>query len=191
MLTMERMLTQNNFERLKSIRTIWQGRESEKFGCLSSFTARAAAYICDYIILFMLASWFCEYYINIMHVEGYFDVVLTNLTQQKGMNISDAWVLLKTGLITGAASAMQFIVRPIYYILCEAYFGKTIGMSMFSIIVIDEKTSDLIGLKKANKRYWYTALSHLSLMYGFLSMIHNKHSQTLHDRLCGTVVISR
>ena len=188
---MESMLTQNNFERLKSIRTIWRGRESEEYGYFSSFSVRAVAYICDYIILFMLASWCCEYYINTMHLEGYFDAVLLNLTQQKGMNTFDAWILLKTGLVTGAASAAQFIVRPIYYILAEAYFGRTIGMSLFSIIVIDEKTSGLIGLKKANKRYWYTALSHLSLMYGFLSMIHNKHSQTLHDRLCGTVVISR
>jgi uncharacterized RDD family membrane protein YckC len=109
-----------------------------------------------------------------------------------------AAVSLTVGLITGhsyslshhqwVALAAVVIWEFLYFALQWAASGRTAGMALFGIRVVQTDGSRLTS-GRAIARTFAFPLSILLLGLGFVGILTNRQRQALHDRIAGTAVI--
>jgi uncharacterized RDD family membrane protein YckC len=84
---------------------------------------------------------------------------------------------------------LQYLVPALYEILMIAYFGQTLGKMALKVKVVSEDGGP-IGFGKSTGRYFAKILSALILCIGYLMAIWDPEKRALHDRICGTRVIT-
>jgi uncharacterized RDD family membrane protein YckC len=67
----------------------------------------------------------------------------------------------------------------------------TIGKMALGIQVIDASTLGRVSFGKATVRHFGKILSGLILLIGYLMMLWDDRSQTLHDKLAGTLIVKK
>ena len=96
------------------------------------------------------------------------------------------WFTL-AGLGTFAATAA--IVTFLYMTVCLGFFGKTMGMRLFSLELVDAVENEYPTLRQAAVS---SSIFLLSLVFGgagFLSVFFNEEKRALHDLLSGTILV--
>ncbi len=87
--------------------------------------------------------------------------------------------------LTGTAVLMLFL----YMTASLGFFGKTAGMKLFSLELVDAKDNEFPTLRQAAVN---SSLFLLSLAFagaGFLTMLFNEERRAIHDLLSGTILV--
>lgn len=103
----------------------------------------------------------------------------------------DAVVLFFFDLALGASSmggGWLALVTAIYYVICWASMGQTVGKMLLKQTVVTVDGQPLTWGKAAIRYLGYLA-SGLILGIGFLMIAFGQDRQGLHDRIAGTIVI--
>jgi len=87
--------------------------------------------------------------------------------------------------ITGAVIVVMFV----YQTATMAFLGRTFGMKLFSIEIIDAEANELPTLHQSAVNSAVYLLSLLLGGIGFLPAFFNEERRTLHDMLSGTILI--
>jgi uncharacterized RDD family membrane protein YckC len=91
------------------------------------------------------------------------------------------------GLLTFAGT--WAMVSFLYMTLCLGFFGKTMGMRLFSLELVDAVENEYPTLRQAAVN---SSVFLLSLVFGgagFLTTIFNEERRALHDLLSGTILV--
>jgi uncharacterized RDD family membrane protein YckC len=81
------------------------------------------------------------------------------------------------------------VVMFIYQTATMAFIGRTFGMKLFSLEIIDAEMNELPTLHQSAVNSAVYLLSLLLLGIGFLPAFFNEERRTLHDMLSGTLLI--
>jgi uncharacterized RDD family membrane protein YckC len=100
---------------------------------------------------------------------------------------SQNW-LSPAGAITFAATCA--IVMFIYLTICLGLFGKTVGMRMFSLELVDADENDYPTFHQAAVSSAAYLLSLPLLGIGFVTVLFNEEKRAAHDLLSGTIVVT-
>jgi uncharacterized RDD family membrane protein YckC len=87
--------------------------------------------------------------------------------------------------ILGAAIAVMFV----YFTATIAFVGRTFGMKLFAIEIIDAEANELPSLHQAAVNSAVYILSLLLLGVGFVPLFFNEERRAMHDILAGTLLI--
>jgi uncharacterized RDD family membrane protein YckC len=87
--------------------------------------------------------------------------------------------------IFGAAVAVMFV----YFTATIAFMGRTFGMKLFSIEIIDAEANELPTLHQAAVNSAVYILSLLFLGLGFVPAFFNEERRAMHDLVAGTLLI--
>jgi uncharacterized RDD family membrane protein YckC len=87
--------------------------------------------------------------------------------------------------IFGAAVAVMFV----YFTATIAFMGRTFGMKLFSIEIIDADANELPTLHQAAVNSAVYILSLLFLGLGFIPAFFNEERRAMHDLVAGTLLI--
>lgn len=138
---------------------------------LASFPARAAAFVMDFVVAFVLFTSLAIYGAKLLYSVGLLD---SNVNYNFKFNFTNWYSLL-------------FIV--LYFGLLT-YLGKgqTPGKWLLKIRVIS-LTHDHISLWHSVERALGYGASALELGFGFLQYFIHPNKQTVHDRIAETIVI--
>src|SRR5207244_8203495 len=91
------------------------------------------------------------------------------------------------GLLTFAATLS--IVQFLYMTTCLGFFGKTLGMRLFSLELVDAVENEYPTLRQAAVS---SAVFLISLAFsgaGFLTVFFNEEKRALHDLMSGTILV--
>ncbi len=91
------------------------------------------------------------------------------------------------GLITFAGT--WAIVSFFYMTLCLGFFGKTMGMRLFSLELVDAVENEYPTLHQAAVNSSVFILSLIFGGAGFLTTLFNEEKRALHDLLSGTILV--
>jgi uncharacterized RDD family membrane protein YckC len=91
------------------------------------------------------------------------------------------------GLVTYAAT--WAIASFLYMTLCLGFFGKTMGMRLFSLELVDAVENEYPTLRQAgiNSAVFLVSLAFGGL--GFLTTLFNEERRALHDLMSGTIIV--
>ena len=78
----------------------------------------------------------------------------------------------------------------IYMTLAIGMYGKTLGMRMFGLELIDAEENDYPTFHQAAVRSAVFLLALLFLGAGFLPMIFNEEQRAAHDIAAGTIIVT-
>lgn len=95
--------------------------------------------------------------------------------------------LTGAGLLTFAAA--WAIVSFVYMTLCLGFYGKTMGMRLFALELVDAVENEYPTLRQAGVN---SSVFLVSLVFGgagFLTTIFNEERRALHDLLSGTIIV--
>jgi uncharacterized RDD family membrane protein YckC len=81
------------------------------------------------------------------------------------------------------------IVLFIYMTACLGFFGKTMGMRLFSLELVDAVENEYPTLRQAAVNSAIFILSLITLGAGFLAVLYNEERRALHDLLSGTILV--
>jgi uncharacterized RDD family membrane protein YckC len=90
------------------------------------------------------------------------------------------------GLITLAG----VVVAILYYGLLEGRTGQTVGKRALGVSVVDVRTGTPIGVGRAIGRYFAKILSAIPCLLGYFWMLWDRNSQTWHDKIVGSYVVT-
>jgi uncharacterized RDD family membrane protein YckC len=93
------------------------------------------------------------------------------------------WAGLSAFLATSA------VVMFIYLTTCLALFGKTFGMRIFSLELVDVEESDYPTFHQAALNSTIYLISMALGGVGFLTILFNEEKRAVHDLLSGTIVV--
>ena len=85
--------------------------------------------------------------------------------------------------------ALQYTLPAIYEILMIGFFGATLGKMAAKVKVITAE-GGRVGFGRATGRHFAKILSGIVLCIGYLMAIWDPEKRALHDRICGTRVIT-
>lgn len=91
------------------------------------------------------------------------------------------------GLLTFAAT--WAIVLFVYMTACVGFFGKTLGMRLFSLELVDAVENEYPTLHQAAVNSSVFLLSIALGGAGFLTVFFNEENRALHDLLSGTIIV--
>lgn len=91
------------------------------------------------------------------------------------------------GLLTFAATSA--IVLFLYMTVCLGFFGKTMGMRLFSLELVDAVENEYPSLRQAAVNSSVFLLSLPFAGAGFLTVFYNEEKRALHDLLSGTILV--
>lgn len=91
------------------------------------------------------------------------------------------------GLLTVAATGA--IVLFLYMTICLGFFGKTMGMRLFSLELVDAVENEYPTLRQAAVNSSVFLISTLFAGAGFLTVFFNEENRALHDLLSGTIIV--
>ncbi len=121
---------------------------------------------------------------------GLFDLIISGFATMLILSplafTSGNW-LTATGLLTFAATwgAVTFL----YMTICLGFFGKTMGMRLFLLELVDAVENEYPTLRQAalNSLIFIVMLPFFGA--GFLAAIFNEEKRALHDLLSGTILV--
>jgi len=87
--------------------------------------------------------------------------------------------------VIGAAIAVMFV----YFTATIAFVGRTFGMKLFAIEIIDAEANELPSLHQAAGNSAVYILSLLLLGIGFVPLFFNEERRAMHDIVAGTLLI--
>ena len=87
--------------------------------------------------------------------------------------------------VIGAAIAVMFV----YFTATIAFVGRTFGMKLFAIEIIDAEANELPSLHQAAVNSAVYILSLLLLGIGFVPLFFNEERRAMHDIVAGTLLI--
>lgn len=92
-----------------------------------------------------------------------------------------------TGLLTFAGASA--LVLFLYMTICLGFFGKTMGMRLFSLELVDAVENEYPSLRQAavNSSIFLLLLGFGGV--GFLTIFYNEEKRALHDLLSGTILV--
>jgi len=152
----------------------------------AGFWKRVAAYILDYIVLFIPGK-----LIGAMFGGTAADAALTQAQQTAGNNPDLLMEALGTYFHTmWPAMVLTTVMLWLYFALCESSaWQATIGKLALGIRVTDMQ-GDRISLPRALGRYPAKVLSFLMFFIGVLMVAFTERKQGLHDLIAGTLVLN-
>jgi len=146
--------------------------------------------------------------VEITQPEGAYDEIddLAPLSMRFGAAVFDliiggfaAAIILSPFLVSNASLASLsgflaiggaiLVVMFIYQTATMAFIGRTFGMKLFSLEIIDAEMNELPTLHQSAVNSAVYLLSLLLLGIGFLPALFNEERRTLHDMLSGTLLI--
>lgn len=87
---------------------------------------------------------------------------------------------------------VPFCILGVYFVFCWARYGYTFGGYFLSISVrFDDDSQSNISFLRSLMRFLASFLCYLSLGLGYLIMSFNKKRQSVHDKICKTIVIEQ
>lgn len=92
-----------------------------------------------------------------------------------------------SGLLTFAATSL--IVMFVYMTICLGLYGKTLGMRMFSLELIDADENEYPTFHQAAVSSAAYLLALPLLGAGFLTVLFNEEKRAVHDLLSGTIIV--
>ena len=92
-----------------------------------------------------------------------------------------------SGILTFVAA--WAIVSFIYMTVCVGFFGKTMGMRLFSLELVDALENEYPTLRQAAINSAIFLLSLCLAGVGFLTAFFNEERRALHDLLSGTIIV--
>lgn len=97
-----------------------------------------------------------------------------------------------TGEAAGVAAVIAYVMPGFFYfaLMESSDWGATLGKRAFNLRVMSADRFERIGFGRAAGRYFARFLSMLVLYIGYLIQPFNARRQTLHDMICGTVVVA-
>jgi uncharacterized RDD family membrane protein YckC len=113
--------------------------------------------------------------------SGFYLLSQTDWGNQSTYSNAEGWTAL-------AILASSAFVIPIYFFSCWWWRGQSVGQMAVRIMVTDRDGYHLT-VWQALRRTLLWPLSALPLGIGFLTMLFDRESRTLHDMLSGTVVL--
>ena len=134
----------------------------------AGFWRRAASWLIDFIILWVVNSIFVNLYLWRLGV----------LVQDVGG--------LKLQVISNMAYMCLFFT---YFSAAHAQWGCTVGKKLLGVKVVDSKTGGPLGAGQAMGRSVAILLSHLTFGIGYAMAGWDSKKRALHDRVAGTVCI--
>jgi uncharacterized RDD family membrane protein YckC len=121
---------------------------------------------------------------------GLFDLIIGAFTS---MVLLSPFVLMGGNWFTWAGlfalGATSAVVMFIYLTTCLGLFGKTLGMRIFSLEVVDIEESDYPTFHQAALSSTIYLLSLAFGGIGFLTVPFNEERRAMHDLLSGTIVV--
>lgn len=121
---------------------------------------------------------------------GLFDLIIGAFTS---MLLLSPFVLMGGNWFTWAGlfafGATAAVVMFIYLTTCLGLFGKTLGMRIFSLEVVDVEESDYPTFHQAALSSTIYLLSLAFGGIGFLTVPFNEERRAMHDLLSGTIVV--
>lgn len=121
---------------------------------------------------------------------GLFDLIIGAFA---GMVLLSPFVLMGGNWFTSAGLfaflATSAVVMFIYLTTCLGLFGKTLGMRIFSLEVVDVEESDYPTFHQAALSSTVYLLSLAFGGIGFLTVPFNEERRAMHDLLSGTIVV--
>jgi uncharacterized RDD family membrane protein YckC len=79
-------------------------------------------------------------------------------------------------------------IYALIYTILVGKFGQTPGKKAYDIKIVDVKTGEVIGFFRAFCRYVLFLVNAATLL-GLLVQFYRKDNRTLHDLICGSVVV--
>lgn len=121
---------------------------------------------------------------------GFFDLIITSFASllilapiafSRGESFSLAGVLTFAGVVA--------IVTFFYMTICLGFYGKTMGMRLFSLELVDAVENEYPTLHQAAVSSSVFILSLIFGGVGFLTMLFNAEKRAAHDLLSGTILV--
>ena len=71
------------------------------------------------------------------------------------------------------------------------YLGGSIGQILFGLRIVNDKDGSPMLKKQIAKRFFSSILNVLTMMIGFLYSLFDKKRQSIHDKIAGTVIVTK
>ncbi len=121
---------------------------------------------------------------------GLFDMIISGFISMLVLSplafaSSNWWTF--AGLLTflGTLAAVAFV----YMTLCLGFFGKTMGMRLFSLELVDAVENEYPTLRQAAVNTFFFLLTLPVGGAGFLTVFFNEENRAVHDLLSGTIQV--
>jgi uncharacterized RDD family membrane protein YckC len=88
-------------------------------------------------------------------------------------------------IVVGAFALINFV----YMTACLGFFGKTFGMRLFSLELVDASENEYPTIKQAAISSAVFLLTLPLAGAGFLPVLFNEENRALHDLLSGTILV--
>jgi len=86
------------------------------------------------------------------------------------------------------APLMGVTIYGLIYTILVSKFGQTPGKKAYEIKIVDAKTGQLLNIWRSACRYIMFLISAATLI-GLMTQLYRKDNRTLHDLVCGSVVV--
>ncbi len=121
---------------------------------------------------------------------GLFDLIIGGFAAMLALSplafsTSEWWTA--AGLLTFAGSIT--VTSFIYMTLCLGFFGKTMGMRLFSLELVDAVENEYPTLRQAAVNSFFFLLTLPLAGAGFLTAFFNEENRAAHDILSGTIMV--
>jgi uncharacterized RDD family membrane protein YckC len=93
------------------------------------------------------------------------------------------------GVLGKAVSVSGWAAVLMYEIACIGWWGQTFGLWLLKLKIVTERFKP-VGFYESGVRFGFSVISLCVLGLGYLWAIVDSKSQTWHDKVAGTVVIS-
>ncbi|MEO8649604.1 MAG: RDD family protein [Acidobacteriota bacterium] len=122
--------------------------------------------------------------------SGLFDVIISVfaslILMSPFMIAGGSWISVSGALAIGAATS---IVMFLYLTISVGFYGRTFGMRLFSLELIDIEENDYPTLHQAAVNSSVFILSIACAGLGFIPMLLNDERRAAHDLLSGTILV--
>jgi uncharacterized RDD family membrane protein YckC len=121
---------------------------------------------------------------------GLFDMIIAGFISMLVLSpvafaSADWWTMAGLLVFTGTLAAVSFI----YMTLCLAFFGKTMGMRLFSLELVDAVENEYTTVRQAAVNSFFFLLTLPLAGAGFLTVFFNEECRAVHDLLSGTIMV--
>ena len=147
----------------------------------AGFWLRFAAYLIDVVLLSLVESVLAVGYL--MMTQDLKDLITTRPD-------SYAVVFANVYFLAAVAPVWSAIGWAYFAVLESSPLQGTVGKHAIGLYVTD-LYGDPIGFRRASLRYWFKAISDLTLLVGWILAAFTPRKQALHDLLAGTLVLRR
>jgi uncharacterized RDD family membrane protein YckC len=156
-----------------------------------SNTQRYFSLLADLLILILLLKFMEPAFLKIFSFnEENFDIFHKN---QMGLKLSseeakivDAFkirfVIFQFLMLISALSSL---------IVSWYYLGGSLGQILFGLRIVSDKNGAPMTKKQMIKRFFSSIINAITIMIGFLFSLFDKKRQSIHDKIAGTVIVTK